>query len=156
MQGKNYCKTGPRRLPRFCLRVCSHLLLLKLYFRYVISRGANLRGALGGIICNFCPIFNIGEMNLDHDIFQVSKLSREEQKNWKKRSSPKIEEFCPRIQVKTKKPIQTSSSAQTQPRVKVLGGMQMYTIVNLLGGIYPHRVSAPLVISNLFFFLRTR
>ena len=38
-------------------------------------------------------------MNDDHDFFQVSKLSEDQ----KKRSSPKMEHFFPRIQVKTKK-----------------------------------------------------
>ena len=40
-------------------------------------------------------------MNLDHDFFQVSKLSEDQKK--KKRSSPKMEHFFSRIQVKTKK-----------------------------------------------------
>ena len=31
-----------------------------------------------GIICNFTPIFNIGGMNLDHNFFQVSKLSNDQ------------------------------------------------------------------------------
>ena len=36
MQGKNDSKTGTRRLRRdwFCPRVCSHLLLLKIYFLF--------------------------------------------------------------------------------------------------------------------------
>ena len=64
-------------------------------------------------------------MNLDHDFFQISKLK------WRPK---KKESFFPGIQVKTKKLIQTSSSAQMQTRVK------------LLGGYIPHppRVSAPL------------
>ena len=45
-------------------------------------------------------------------------------KKIKKKSSPKMEEFFPRIQVKTKTLLQTSSSAQMQTRVKLLGGMQ--------------------------------
>ena len=39
-------------------------------------------------------------MNLDHDFVQVSKLSEDPKK---KRFSPKMEHFFPRIQVKTKK-----------------------------------------------------
>ena len=35
-----------------------------------------------------------------------------------------MQDFFPRIQVKTKKLLQTSSSAQMQTRVKLLGGMQ--------------------------------
>ena len=38
-------------------------------------------------------------MNLDHDFFQVSKLSEDQ----KKGSLPKIEELFPQIQVKNKK-----------------------------------------------------
>ena len=57
-------------------------------------------------------------MNLDHDFFQASKLSEDQIKglhqNWKS--------FYPQIQVKTKKLLQTSSSAQMQTRVKLLGG----------------------------------
>ena len=63
-------------------------------------RGANLCWALGGIICNFTPIlpyFQHWGMNLDHDFFQVSKLSE------KKGSSPEMEHFFSRIQLKTKK-----------------------------------------------------
>ena len=29
----------------------------------------------------FCPIFNIGGMNLDHDFVQMSKLSEDQKKN---------------------------------------------------------------------------
>ena len=50
-------------------------------------------------------MFNIWGMNLDHDLFQVSKLS-EDQKQSKKKvkgSSPKIQEFFSRNLVKTKK-----------------------------------------------------
>ena len=39
-------------------------------------------------------------MNLDHVFFQVSKLNEDQQK---KRSSPKMEHFFPQIQVKTKR-----------------------------------------------------
>ena len=82
-------------------------------------------------------------MNLDHHFFRESELSEDQ----KKRSSPKIEDFFPRIQVKTKKLIQTSSSAQMHIKIKLLEGMQICTVAKLLGGISPHpfRVSAPLV-----------
>ena len=53
-------------------------------------------------------------MNLDQDLFQVSKLSEDQ----KKRSSPKIEEFFSRNHVKTTKKVITSSSAQMQTTVK--------------------------------------
>ena len=49
--------------------------------------------SIGGIIWNFTLILHYfehwGGMNLDHDLFQVSKLSEDQ----KKRSSPEIEEF---------------------------------------------------------------
>ena len=74
-------------------------------------------------------------MNLDHDFFQVSKLSEDQKKkvftknatlfspnsgedqNKKKRSLPKMEPFFSRIQVET--------WAQMLTRVKLLEGMQM-------------------------------
>ena len=62
-------------------------------------------------------------MNLEQDFFQVSNLSEDQ----KKRSSPKMEHFFPRIQVET--------CAQMHTRVKLLEGMQMKTILKLLGGI---------------------
>ena len=55
-------------------------------------------------------------MNLDHDFFQVSKLSEDQ----------KMEHFFPRFQVKT--------FAQMHTRFKLLGGMLMKTILKLLGG----------------------
>ena len=68
-------------------------------------------------------------------------------KTKKKRSLPDVEHFFPRIQVET--------CAQMHTRVKLLEGMQMKTILTLLGGysqiywgdISPHppRVSAPLL-----------
>ena len=60
-------------------------------------------------------------MNLDHDFFQVSKLGEDQ----KKKIFTKNGRFYPRIQVETKKLLQTSSSAQMHTRVKLLGGMQM-------------------------------
>ena len=57
-------------------------------------------------------------MNLDHDFFQVSKLSEDQ----------KMEHFFPQILVKT--------CAQIHTTVKLLEGMQMKTILKLLGGIY--------------------
>ena len=110
--------------------------------------GANLCWALGGIICNFSPIFNIGGMNLDHHFFQVSKLSEDQ----------KMEHFFPKFKwrpikkkVFTKNetlyypPIQMEICARMHIRVKLLEKMQMKTILKLLGelqsnywgGIYP-------------------
>ena len=62
-------------------------------------------------------------MNLDHDFVQISKLLREDQK---KKFFSEMEHFFPRIQVAT--------YAQMPTRVKLLGGMQMYTILKLFGG----------------------
>ena len=92
----------------------------------------------GGIICYFVPILTDfqqwGGMNLDHDNFQVSKLSEDQKKSsspnieelfsrnlsedQNKKSSPKIEEFFPRNLVKTTKKVLTSSSAQMQTTAK--------------------------------------
>ena len=69
-------------------------------------------GGYFAILPQFCPIFNIGEMNLDHHFFQVSKLSEEQ----KKRSSPKIEHFFPQIQVKTKKKVFTKNGTRRVAR----------------------------------------
>ena len=84
-------------------------------------------------------------MNLENDFVQVSKLSEEQKKiilhqKWnnfflriqvedqkQKKSSPKMEHFFPRNQVET--------CAQTHNKVKLLEGMQMKTILKLLGGI---------------------
>ena len=81
-------------------------------------------------------------MNLDQDFFHVSQFIEDP----KKRSSPEIEHFFPPIQVQT--------CAQMHTRVKLLEGMQMKTILKLLGGIqsnywgeiYPLQVSAPLAL----------
>ena len=37
-------------------------------------------GGYFAILPQFCPIFNIGGMNLDQDFFQVSKLSEDQTK----------------------------------------------------------------------------
>ena len=81
-------------------------------------------------------------------------------KDQKKRSSPKMEHFFPRIQVKTKKKgfhqnwntffprIQVETFAQTQTRVKLLGGCSYRPYSNYWGGhfpTYPPRVPAPLL-----------
>ena len=79
-------------------------------------------------------------MNLDQDFFQVSRLSEDQ----KKGLHQKWNTFFPRIQVET--------CAQMHTRVKLLEGMQIKTILKLLGGgysqiiwgIYPPRVSTPL------------
>ena len=94
-------------------------------------------------------------MNLDHDFFQVSKLSEDQ----KKKSSPNMEQvknkrkkvfptngtlfspnssFFPQFQVET--------CAQMHTRVKLLEGMQMKTILKLLKGFgisVPSKFSPP-------------
>ena len=70
-------------------------------------------------------------MNLDHDFFQVSKSSEDQ----KKRSSPKMEHFFPRIQMET--------CAQMHTGVKFLEGMQRKTTLKLLGEIYPPGFGTP-------------
>ena len=61
---------------------------------------------------NFALFSTLGGMNLDYDFVQVSKLSEDQKKNTslpqiqmktkqKKRSSPTMEHFFPRIQVDT-------------------------------------------------------
>ena len=72
---------------------------------------------------NFALFSILGKMKLDQDFFQVSKLS-EDQIN---RSSPEMEHFFPQIQVQT--------CAQMYFGVKLLEGMQIKTILKLLGGI---------------------
>ena len=61
-------------------------------------------------------------MNLDHNFFQVSKLSEDQKKglhqNWKT--------FSPRILMKT--------SARMQTRVKLLGGMAVVDHTQIIGG----------------------
>ena len=53
---------------------------------------------------NFALFSTLGGMNLDQDFFQVSKLSEDQKK---KTSSPEMEHFFSRIQVKTKKKVFT-------------------------------------------------
>ena len=81
-------------------------------------------------------------MNLDHDFFQMSKLSEDQKKqvftknetlfsptsgeDQKKRSSPEIEHFFLRNQMET--------CAQMHTRVKLLEGMQMKTVLKFWGG----------------------
>ena len=69
-------------------------------------------------------------MNLNQDFLQVSKLSEDQKK---RRSLPKMEDFFPQIQVKTKKKglhqkwnaffprIEVETCAQVQTRAKLLG-----------------------------------
>ena len=58
---------------------------------------------IGGIICNFgsiLPYFRHWGMNLDHNFFQVSKLSEDQKKE---DLHQKLNSFFPQIPVKTKK-----------------------------------------------------
>ena len=61
-------------------------------------------------------------MNFDHNFFQVSKLNEDQ----KKRSSPKMEHFFPRIQVKTKKKVFTKEGTLF-PQIQVETCAQMHS-----------------------------
>ena len=63
---------------------------------------------------NFARFSTLGGMNLNHDLFQVSK-SNEDQK---KGLHQKLKSFFPRNHVKTTKKVLTSFSAQMQTTVK--------------------------------------
>ena len=99
--------------------------------------------SIGGDNLQFYPNFalfsTLRGMKLDHDFFHLSKLSEDQEKDFHR----KVKSFCLRVTVKTKKSssprnkkflspnlrddqknVQTSSSAQMQTLVKVLGGMQ--------------------------------
>ena len=96
--------------------------------------------SIGGDNLQFYPNFalfsTLGGMNLDHDFVQVWKF-REDQ-----RKKCKWNIFSPRIQVKTKKKRSSSQIEHFFPRnfcsdanpFKILGGMQMWSILKLLGG----------------------
>ena len=78
-------------------------------------------------------LLSIGGMNLDNDLFQVSKLSEDQNKKKvftkngtvfspntgedqkKQRSSPTMEQFFPQIQVKTKKKVFIKNGALISP-----------------------------------------
>ena len=72
-------------------------------------------------------------MNLDHDFFQVSKLSEDH----KKRSSPKERKLC--------SPNSSGDLRSNAHQSQIIGGMQVQTILKLLreiqsnwGDIFPH------------------
>ena len=62
-------------------------------------------------------------MNLDHDFFQVSKLSEDQ----KKRSSPKERKLC--------SPNSSGDLRSNAHQSQIIGGMQVQTILKLLGEI---------------------
>ena len=78
---------------------------------------------------NFALILTLGGINLNHNFFQVSKLSEDKKKtpeieqffppnlseDQKKRSSPKIEEFFSRNHVKNKKNVHTYPALRCRP-----------------------------------------
>ena len=76
-------------------------------------------------------------MNLDHDFFQVSKLSEDQKK--KKRSSPKMEHFFSRIQVKTKKrtlffPNSSGDLRSDAHQSQIIGGYVDVDHTQIIGG----------------------
>ena len=84
------------------------LIVLKCHLRCCTSRGANVCWAIGGTICNFTPILPY----FLHSLFSTFSTDEPrprffsvEQIKWrpKERSLPKLEDFFPRIQMKTKK-----------------------------------------------------
>ena len=87
---------------------------------------------------NFALFSTLGGMNLDHDFFQLSKLSEDQ----KIRSSPKMEHFFSQVQVKTKKKsspklehffsrilVETCAQMHTQAR------SQKFAVGGCLGGL---------------------
>ena len=128
-----------------------------------LEEGAERQGcrsllSIGGIICNFTPTLPYIQhwgMNVDHDFFQVSKLSEDQ----KKKSSPKMEHFFPRIQVKTKKKVFTKIGTLFFPEFKWRPSLRRKPESNywgdavidhtqIIGGTFPNlspRVPAPLL-----------
>ena len=72
---------------------------------------------------DFALFSTLGGMNLDHDFVQLSKLNEDQEKNW---SSPKLEHFFPRIQVKTKKKIFTNNGTLF-PQIQVKTKKKVFT-----------------------------
>ena len=96
---------------------------------------------------NFALFLTLEGMNLHHDFVQVSKLSEDH----KKRPSPKMEHFFPRIQVDTYAQMHTSVKllgvgCRCGPHSNYWGGYSQ-----IIGGICPPipRVSAPLSATRL-------
>ena len=67
-----------------CFTLCSSLFV-NLFAKVMLNlQGCRFLLSIGGIICNFtqfCPIFNIGGINLNHDFFLVNKLSKDQKKS---------------------------------------------------------------------------
>ena len=91
---------------------------------------------------NFALLSTLGGMNLDHDFFQVRKLSEDQKKN---RSSPKMEHFFPQIQVKTTKKglhrkwnffprIQVETCGSDAQQSKSIGGDADEDYTQIIGG----------------------
>ena len=87
-----------------------------IHFSFVPNSGVQIFVEHWGDNLQFYPNFalfsTLGRMNLDHNFFQVSKLSEEQ----KKRSSPTMQRFFPRIQVKTKKKVFTKNGTRRVAR----------------------------------------
>ena len=101
-----------------------------------VSRGANLRWALGGITCNFTPILPYFQLWGDEP---WPRFLSGEQIKWrpKKRSSPKERKLC--------SPNSSGDLRSNAHQSQIIGGMQMQTILKLLGeiqsnwgNIFPH------------------
>ena len=91
------------------------------------EQGCRSSLSIGGDNLQFYPNFalfsTLGGMNLDHDFFQGSKLSEDP----KKRSSSKEGKLC--------FPNSSGDLRSNAHQSHIIGGMQMQTILKLLGGI---------------------
>ena len=95
----------------------------------------------GSIICNFtqfCPIFNIGGDELDHDFVQEWKFSEDQKKK-------QIEHFFPQIQVKTKKKVFNKNKTLFFPKftlrcipIQIIGGDANVDHSQTIGEIQPN------------------
>ena len=103
---------------------------------------------------NFALFSTLGGINLDHDFVQVWKFSEDQKK---KRSSSKIEQFFPQIQVKTKKKRSSTKIPHFFPQfslrctpIQIIGG----NTAKSLGGYIPPLFQNP-YLQNLRTVLRT-
>ena len=127
-------------------RTCNSCNFLKSYLQPVVQIFVEHWGDNLQFYPNFTLSSTLGGMNLDQDLFQVSKLSEDQ----KKGLHQKWNTFFPRIQAQT--------CATKHTRVKLLEGMQMNTILKLLGGIQsnycgiypPSWISVPLLAAIFF------
>ena len=137
-----YLRSGMKDFWRWVLRKCSRYnsfiqvwIYMSLY-EMTLNQGCRFLLSIVGdnlqFYSNFALFSTLGGWTSTTIFFRWAN-----QVKTKKRSSPKMEHFFPRIQVET--------CAQMHTGVKFLEGMQRKTTLKLLGEIYPHPVSAPLL-----------